>query len=130
SKAFVTTACEAPLDNEIVVFNVAKLLHSEKKSTKDAGANISWSRQTRQHANPPNFTAPIGLLRSYGQRPSGGRAAEQRDEAAPFHRLSPRPKGHRPRIAGLRLGVRVERRNSGCNAHGSSHGDTTRSLRR
>ena len=35
-----------------------------------------------QHADPPH---PVGLLRTRRERPSGRRAAQQRDELAPLH---------------------------------------------
>ena len=42
-----------------------------------------------------------GLLRMRRERPCRRTAADQRDEIAPVHRLTPKAKDHGPSIAGL-----------------------------
>src|SRR5262249_32189025 len=72
------TQAPAILDPQVAALAPAQLLQRllERRELGTAGAATA-----REHADPPHA---LSLLRASRQRPRGRRAAEQRDEIAPF----------------------------------------------
>jgi len=86
----------SPIDGKILTLDETMLAKLAKKRSKRA------RRQRDQHADPPH---PLALLRARGRRPSGRRAAEQRDELPSLQLIEWHSVPFQPgRIAGYRIG--------------------------
>src|SRR5262249_37062558 len=91
------------LDREISTDGPSRLIHNVVKCL-DPGLGVRVGLQERVH--PTDTPHAIWLLRPRCKRPCGRRAAERRDELAPFHCRGP-PVLPAKRIARLSYGRRL-----------------------
>src|SRR5262249_17064680 len=83
----------ASVDSDVAALRPAELL---ERLAECSDPSLSFRVALgigHQHANKPH---PLGLLRSCRQRPRSRRAAEQRDEVAPFHSITSSAIASRP----------------------------------
>jgi hypothetical protein len=86
-KALVSSLGEAPLDDEILAIDKPKLAHALKEADVWPGLEGDRTRAPRDESDTPDFAR---LLRPRGERPRH-RAADDRDEVAPFQLIEWHP---------------------------------------
>src|SRR6266446_789787 len=76
-----TAAGPAGLDLHVAAVGPAQLLQRLHERS-EVGLLVGLLGRTHEHADAPH---PLALLRARRERPRNSRAAEQRNEGAPFH---------------------------------------------